>query len=348
MGIAKKPFGKTKDGVEVDLYKLTGGKGLTIEVMTYGATLTSVAAPDREGKSQNITLNMKTFDDYLAGHPFFGSVAGRFAGRISHGRFDIDGHSYSLATNEGEHHLHGGNLGFDKKVWAAEAVEEDGSVALRLTYTSPDGEEGYSGTLTVTMTYKLTGGNQMEMAYTATTDRPTHVNLTNHAYWNLAGQDAGGILDHELTINADNYQPVDETITPLGPLCPVKDTEMDFTQPHTIGSRIDKTAGGYDHCYMLNKKPGDLESKKLTPAATAYDPKSGRTMEVLTTQPGVQLYTGNFLDGSSESGGFKKRAAFCLETQHYPDTPNHPEYPSTLLLPGETYEEVTVHRFGVK
>ncbi len=348
MSFTQKPFGKTADGSAVDLYTLSGGSGLVIEVMTYGATLTSVAAPDRQGKSENITLNKKTLDDYLAGHPFFGSLAGRFAGRIANGRFSIDGRRYTLATNDNRHHLHGGDVGFDKKVWTAETIEEDGSAALRLTYTSPDGEEGYPGTLVATATYTLSDDNQLEMAYSATTDKPTHVNLTNHAYWNLGGQDAGGILGHELTINADKYQPVDESLTPLGPLCPVKGTEMDFTAAKTIGAGIDKTAGGYDHCYVLNKRPGDLESKKLTPAATAHDPKSGRTMEVLTTQPGVQLYTGNFLDGGSNSGGFKKHAAFCLETQHYPDSPNRPEYPSTLLAPGEIYEEVTVHKFGVK
>ena len=348
MEIKKKPFGNTKDDTQVDIYTLSNKNGLVVEVMTYGATLTSVATPDRNGKSRNITLGMATLADYIAGHPFFGSIAGRYANRIAGGRFTIDDTQYTLAANNNQNHLHGGEVGFDKKVWAAEAIEEDGRVSLRLAYTSPDGEEGYPGTLAVTATYTLTAENELKMAYTAATDKPTHVNLTNHAYWNLGGQHSGNVLGHELTINADNYLAVDAGLIPLGPLSPVKDTEMDFTRPQTIGSRIDKTESGYDHCYVLNKRPGDLESNRLTPAATAHDPASGRTMQVLTTQPAVQLYTANFLDGGPRSGGFSNHAGFCLETQHYPDSPNRPEFPTTLLRPGETYEEVTVHKFGVK
>lgn len=348
MGITKKPFGKTKDGSEVDIYTLTLDNGLSIEVITYGATLISVATPDRDGKFENITLSMKTLDDYLAGHPFFGSIAGRFANRIAGGRFSIDGQQFTLACNDGSHHLHGGEVGFDKQIWTAETIEEDGCIALRLTYQSPDGEEGYPGTLHATTTYMISDDDQLMMAYTASTDKPTHVNLTNHAYWNLAGQAASDVLDHELTIDADNYLAVDEGLNPLGPLSPVAGTEMDFTQAKTIGAHIDKTAGGYDHCYVLNKEPEDLAAKILTPTALVHDPKSGRIMEVYSSQPGVQLYTANFLDGGPHSGGFKKHAGLCLETQHYPDSPNRPEYPTTLLLPGETYEEVTVHRFGVK
>ncbi len=348
MSITKKSFGKTPDGTEVDLYTLANANGLTVEVMTYGATITSVETPDRNGKSENITLGMNSLDEYIAGHPFFGSIAGRFANRIAGGRFTIDGTQYTLATNNNQNHLHGGEVGFDKKVWAAETTEEDGAVALRLTYESPDGEEGYPGTLSVTTTYILSDDDHLMMVYTATTDKSTHVNLTNHAYWNLGGQDSGKILDHELIIDADNYLAVDEGSIPLGPLSPVKGTEMDFSELATIGSRIDQTDSGYDHCYVLNKEPDDLATKMLTPAAMVHDPASGRTMEVFTTQPGVQLYTANFLDGGPRSGGFSNHTGFCLETQHYPDSPNRPEFPSTLLKPGETYEEVTVHRFGVK
>ena len=352
MSITKKPIGKNKDGAEVDLYTLTSGKGLKIDVITYGATLTSVEVPGRDGKSENITLGMKTLDDYIAGHPFFGSIAGRYANRIAKGRFTLEGKQYTLATNNGGHHLHGGDVGFDKKVWQAETIEGKGFVALKLTYTSPDGEEGYPGTLIATTTYTLSDDNRLTMAYTASTDKPTHVNLTNHAYWNLSGHGAPDVLDHELMLNADNYLTVDEALVPLGPPSPVKGTEMDFTQPKAIGARIEETDGGYDHCYVLNKTAGDAAGDSAddspTLAAQIYDPKSGRFMEIFTTQPGIQLYTGNFLDGDPRSGGFTKHAAFCLETQHYPDSPNRPEYPSTVLKPGETYEEVTVHKFGVK
>jgi aldose 1-epimerase len=349
MKIEKKSFGKIDDGTDVDLYTLSDGEGFSVKVITYGATITSVETPDRVGKCENITLSKKTLDDYVAGHPFFGCIAGRFANRIANGQFSIDGQEYTLATNiNNQHHLHGGNVSFDKKVWLAETSEGDGFVALHLSYTSPDGEEGYPGTLATTLTYSLTDDKKLKMAYTATTDKPTHVNLTNHAYWNLSGQNAGDILDHELVIEADNYLLVDEGIIPLGPFGSVKGTEMDFTSAKPIGQDISKTDVGYDHCYVLNKKPGDLESKTLTLAAKVHDPKSGRTMEVFTTQPGVQLFTGNYLDGGSISAGFTKYTGFCLETQHFPDSPNKPDYPSTLLKPGETYEELTVHKFGVK
>ena len=347
MKITKKTFGKTADGSEADLYTLANDNGLTADVATYGATLVAMETPDRDGQCENVTLSMASFDEYIAGHPFFGSVAGRYANRIAGARFTIDGQEYTLAANIGKNHLHGGEVGFDKKIWQAEPIEGDGFVAVKLTYVSPDGEEGYPGELTATVTYKLTDDNQLEMAYTAVTNKTTHVNLTNHAYWNLGGQASGDVLGHELLLNADSYLGVDEGLIPLGPLCPVKGTEMDFTQTKTIGSRIDKTGGGYDHCYVLNKTADETAAKRLTQAAVVCDPKSGRRMEILTTQPAVQLYTANCLDGGPRSGGFEKHSAFCLETQHYPDSPNRPEYPTTLLKPGETYEEVTVHRFDV-
>lgn len=360
MSIKKQAMGTTPDGADVSLYTLTNSRGTKISVMTLGATLTAVETADREGKCENITLGMKTLDDYVAGHPCFGSVPGRFANRIAKGRFTLDGREYVLAVNNGPNHLHGGRVGFDKKIWQAEASEGCSSAgvgfaSVKLTYTSPDGEEGYPGTLTATVTYALSDDDRLTMAYTAVTDKPTHVNLTNHAYWNLAGQAAGYVLDQELTINADNYLPVDAGLIPLGMSHPVKGTEMDFTRPQKIGARIAATGGGYDHCYVLNKTPaaragdaiGDEADARLTLAARAYDPRSGRTMEVFTTQPGVQLYTANGLDGGPRSGGFPKHAGFCLETQHYPDSPNRPEFPTTVLRPGETYREITIHKFGV-
>jgi aldose 1-epimerase len=349
MSLKKESFGKTSDGQAVDLYTLTNKHGLKAKVMTYGATLTAVETPDRKGKIENVTLAMPSLAEYEKGHPFFGSVAGRFANRIAKGKFTLDGKEYTLATNDGENHLHGGTKGFDKKVWKAEPIEAGDAVGVKLTYESPDGEEGYPGKLVATVAYTLTDDNELKMDYTATTDKPTHVNLTNHAYWNLGGAGSGDVLGHQLVINADRFVPVDAGLTPLGPLENVKGTPMDFTRPQTIGARIDDVKGGpshggYDHCYVLNKTAGEA----VTLAARVVEPKSGRVMEVYTTQPGVQLYTGNFLDGGPRSGGYKVHEAFCLETEHYPDSPNHPDYPSTVLKPGETYRETTVHKFSVE
>jgi len=346
MSIQSKSIGKMQDGTQVDEYTLTNANGLRIRIITYGATLTTVEVPDRHGKLGVVTLYLDSLDGYLAGHPFFGSIAGRYANRIAKGKFTLDGVEYTLATNNGPNHLHGGIKGFDKAVWKAEPAEGEGSVAVKFTHTSPDGDEGYPGTLTASVTYSLTNDNELRMEYTAQTDKPTHVNLTNHAYWNLAGAGSGDVLGHELMLNADRYLPVDEGLIPLGEPASVKGTPMDFTEPHTIGSRIARVEGlGYDHCYVLNKKRGG----ELSLAARVVEPKSGRVMEVYTTQPGIQLYTGNFLDGHPIVAGkpCKKHYGFCLETEHYPDSPNRPEYPSTVLRPGETYHEVTVHRFSV-
>jgi aldose 1-epimerase len=301
--------------------------------------------PDRKGNVDVVTLYLDSLDDYLAGHPYFGSVVGRYANRIAKGKFTLDGVEYTLATNNGPNHLHGGVRGFDKAVWNAEPAEAADCVRLKLTHTSPDGDEGYPGTMTASVTYSLTGDNELRIEYTATTDKPTVVNLTNHAYWNLAGAGSGDVLDHVLTINADRYLPVDEGLIPLGELAPVKGTPMDFTKPHPIGSRIAQVEGGYDHCYVLNRK-----GEGLSLAARVVEPKSGRAMEIYTTQPGIQLYTGNFLDGTVSGDGvaYQKHDALCLETEHYPDSPNRPEYPSTVLRPGETYHEVTVHKFSVQ
>jgi len=350
MTIDKQTYGKTPDGTEVDQYTLADAKGLRVKIITYGAMITSVEVPDRDGKPANVTLHRDSLKDYLAGHPFFGCAVGRYANRIAKGKFTLDGHEYTLATNNGPNHLHGGNKGFDKYVWKAEPVEGDGFVGVKFSHVSPDGDEGYPGELKATVIYTLSNDNELKMDYTATTDKPTVVNLTNHAYWNLAAPGgypgSGDVLGHELTLNADRYLPVDAGLIPLGELKPVKGTPMDFTQPKTIGSRIEQIEGGYDHCYVLNKKEGE----KLSLAARVVEPKSGRTMEIYTTQPAIQLYTGNFLDGTVTGGGvaYQKHFALCLETEHYPDSPNRPEYPSTVLRPGETYHEVTVHKFSVQ
>lgn len=346
MSIEKQTIGKTPDGTEVDQYTLTNSNGLKVQIITYGAMITSVEVPDRNGNFENVTLYRDTLEDYLAGHPFFGCVVGRYANRIAKGKFTLDGTEYTLATNNGPNHLHGGVKGFDKYVWKAEPKSGDGSVGVTFSHLSPDGDEGYPGELKATVTYSLTDNNELKMEYTATTDKPTVVNLTNHAYWNLAGAGSGDVLGHELMLCADRFLPVDDGLIPLGPPESVQDTPMDFTEPKTIGARIDQVEGGYDHCYVLNKKEGE----RMSLAARVVEPKSGRVMEVSTTQPAVQLYTGNFLDGAISGGGvaYKKHDGFCLETQHFPDSPNHPEYPSTVLRPGQKYHELTVHKFSVQ
>lgn len=343
MTIQEQPFGTTRDGKAVDVYTLTNAAGMTVRVMTYGATLIGVEVPDRAGKRENVTLHLNSFAEYASGHPCFGSICGRYANRIAKGRFTLDGVQYTLATNNGSNHLHGGKVGFDKVVWKAEPKEQPDSVSVALSYVSPDGEEGYPGNLTAAITYTLTADNQLKMEYTAATDKPTVVNLTNHAYWNLAG--SGDILGHELTINADRYLPVDETQIPLGELRPVEGGPMDFRKPMTVGSRIAEVAGGYDHCYVVNKTATEEPSL----AARVFAPKSGRLMEVFTTEPGVQLYTANGLNLSKPSGvRYGKHYGLCLETQHFPDSPNQPQFPSTVLRPGQTYMQLTVHKFSVQ
>jgi aldose 1-epimerase len=349
MTIEKAPYGKLTNGTEIEQYTLTNSKGMKVKVITYGAIITCVETPDRDGKMANITLYMDNLASYVSDNsPYFGCVPGRYANRIAKAQFTLDGTVYKLAPNNNGNTLHGGKKGFDKCVWTAKEVKGDGSVGVALTLVSPDGDEGYPGKLTATVTYSLTEKNELKMEYTATTDKPTVVNLTNHAYWNLAGAGNGTVLGQELMINADQYLPVDSGLIPLGDPAPVKDTPMDFTKPMTIGSRIDKVQGGYDHNYNLNKKPGE----EMSLAAKVVDPKSGRVMVVTTTQPGVQLYTANFLDGSIKADGGKisypKYGALCLETQHYPDSPNHPKYPTTVLKPGETYKQTTIYTFSVQ
>jgi aldose 1-epimerase len=344
MSIEKAPFGETQDGTEIDLYTCTNANGLVMKLITYGAIVVSLDTPDRDGKLANINLGFEQLDGYLQRHPYFGSTVGRFCNRIANGKFTLEDKEYTLATNDGDtHHLHGGAAGFDMQVWDAEEVTTDDAVGVKFTRRSPDGEEGYPGNLDVTVVYTLTNADELKVGFTATADKPTPVNLTNHNYWNLAGAGSGTILEHELQIESDAYLAVDEGLIPTGELSDVKGTPLDFASPHKIGERIKQIEAepqGYDHCFALRSQDGSLAL-----AARVEDPGSGRVMEIYTTQPGIQLYTGNFLDGSEGNGGFNQHEAFCLETQHYPDSPNQPEFPSAILKPGETYSQTTVHKF---
>lgn len=350
MNVEVVPFGKTADGQEVKLVKMTNGKCLTAKIITYGGIIVSFEAPDRNGKTSDIVLGFDNLEDYLKPHPYFGALVGRFANRIGGAKFTLDGKEYRIAKNDGENALHGGTKGFDKVVWNIENAQVKGNKAqLKLSYLSKDGEEGYQGNMKCFVTYTLTADNKFEIKYEATTDKPTIVNLTNHSYWNLAGQGSGDILGHELMINADKYTAVGPGLIPTGELKDLKGTHLDFIKPMTIGSRItqvDKNIGGYDHNYVLNGKTG---KKKL--AARIYEPNSGRVMEIETTEPGVQLYSSNWLDGKlkgKEGKVYNKHGAFCLETQHYPDSPNKPDFPSTVLRPGEKFKSITVHKFSTK
>lgn len=342
-GVVVDEFGKTPDGEVVHLFTCTNGRGSVLKMIDYGATVVAVEVPDRNGRRANVNLGFPTLDGYLGPHPYFGSTVGRYANRIAGARFTLDGVTYTLAANDGKNHLHGGIQSFSRVIWEAEPLETAEGVGVRFHRLSPDGEEGYPGSLDVTVVYLLTHDDELRIDYRATTDKPTVVNLTNHCYWNLAGAGAGDILEHELMLAADHYLPVTPDLIPTGELAPVEGTPFDFRRPTAIGARIDQVPGGYDHCFVLRNQTGELAL-----AARVKDPKSGRVMEILTTQPGIQLYTGNFLDGSPANGGYGKHAAFCLETQHYPDSPNRPEFPSTVLRPGEEYHQVTVHRFLVE
>ena len=344
--IQRADFGRTKDGQPVELYTLTNKNGLVAKVMTYGATLTELHVPDKNGQKADIVLGFNDFSKYEAGHPFFGSTTGRVANRIGKGRFMLDGREYKLFVNNNGNSLHGGQVGFDKKVWHAEPVKSAGGPGVRFHYVSPHGEEGYPGKLDTTVTYTLTNADELKIDYRATTDRATIVNLTNHSYFNMAGEGNGTVRDHELLINADKYTVFDDTQIPTGEIKSVKDSPLDFTDWTPIGKRIDEI-GGYDHNYVLN--PPSLGMKLC---AKVRDPASGRVMTITTDQPAVQLYTANGLDGSisGKSGKpYVKYGALCLETQHYPDSINHPkDFPSTILRPGQTYHTVTVHRFSTQ
>lgn len=343
--VEKSEFGKTAEGQTISLYTISNGAGLTVKLIDWGATVISVETPDRAGKTANITLGFPTLEGYLQRHPYFGSTVGRYCNRIAGGKFKLGDQEYTLATNNGPNHLHGGKVGFDARVWTGEMVKSDASVGVAFKLVSADGDEGYPGALTATVTYAVTAGNELKMEYQATTDKPTVVNLTNHCYWNLGGAGAGTILEHRLQVEADKYLPVDATSIPTGELADVKDTPFDFTAPHAIGERIGELAGepgGYDHCYALRSQEGQLSL-----AARVTDPQSGRVMEILTTEPGIQFYTGNYLAGMPGENNFPKHGAFCLETQHYPDAPNRPNFASTRLDPDQTYRSTTVHKFSV-
>ena len=353
-GMQHKNFGKTHDGQSAELYILTNKNGMQAEVTNYGATLVALRVPDRDGKLGDVILGYDNVAGYEGGTAYFGATVGRYANRIAHAKFTLDGKAYTLAKNDGENTLHGGATGFNKRFWTAEDVSSDAGAALQLTYLSKDGEEGYPGNLNITVTYSLPADRkELRIEYRATTDKDTVINVSNHAYYNLAGQGNGDILKHELTLYASRFTPVDQTLIPTGELREVKGTAFDFTKPAAIGARIDhddqqlKYGKGYDHNWVLDHKAKD----PLAPAAEAYDPQSGRVLEISTTEPGVQFYSGNFLDGSihgKEGKVYGHRFAFCLETQHFPDSPNHPDFPTTVLKAGQHFHSVSVYRFSTR
>ncbi len=343
--IESRVWGSTHDGREVQLFTLTNSHGNSVEMTNWGATIVTVNVPDRDGQLANVNLGFSELAGYLQRHPFYGSTVGRFCNRIGEGRFSLDGNEYTLVQNNSGNHLHGGTVGFDAQLWSAETITNDDRVGVRFKLNSPDGQEGYPGTLEVTAEYTWDDENQLAYTFTATTDKPTVVNLTNHAYWNLSGVGSGKITGHVLELEADQSLDVNETLVPTGRMLEVDDTPLDFRNPRPIGDAIDQLPAtkGYDHCYVVRGKKGTLRA-----AARVVDPKSGRTMDVWTTQPGVQLYTGNHLGGNESSNGYGSHEGFCLETQHYPDAPNKPEFPSTRLNPDQTLTETTVHRFGIE
>jgi aldose 1-epimerase len=349
--LTKAAYGQLPDGQAADLYTLTNANGMTVKITNYGGIITEILVPDKAGKFEDVVLGLDSLNDYVAGNPFFGALVGRYGNRIAKGKFTLDGQTYTMVTNNGPNHLHGGKKGFDKVIWKTEEMKTDEGVGLRMTYRSQDMEEGYPGNLDVTVTYTLDNENGLLIDYQATTDKPTVVNLTNHSYFNLSGKE-GTILDHQVMLDADSLVAVDATLIPTGKLIPVKGTPFDFTSPTAIGARIDdlndeqiKNGGGYDHCWVLNRA-----DQSLVRFATVHEPSSGRFMEAFTTEPGVQFYTGNFLNGKVAGKGktYGKRSGFCLETQHFPDSPNQPQFPSTVLRPGETYHTTTKFKFSVK
>ena len=344
MHIEKSNFGSI-DGKEVSLYSLVNKNEMMVKITNYGAIVTSMMVPDKEGRLADVVLGFDSLSGYIAGHPYFGCIVGRYGNRIANGKFTLNDETYTLARNNGENHLHGGISGFDKKLWQAESFKEENSVGVRLKYTSEDLEEGYPGNLEVLVTYILTNENELKIIYKATTDKACPVNLTHHGYFNLtAGNE--NVLGHQVKIIAGKYVAVDEGMIPTGVLPEVSGTEMDFLDFHTIGERIQQVNGGYDHSYVLNK-----QGKELSLGAQVFEPASGRFMEVYTTEPAIQFYTGNFLDGTLTGKNgivYDQRYGFCLEAQHYPDSPNQPSFPSTILKPGEEYSQVTVYKFSVK
>ena len=343
-GISEKPFGSL-DNEAITQYTITNANGMQVSIMNYGGTVTNLITPDKDKKMGDVVLGFDSLSGFLQkGNPYFGCLVGRYGNRIAKGKFTIDGQTYQLPLNNNGNTLHGGLKGLDKVVWQASKPAGDSS--LSLTYTSKDGDQGFPGNLKVTVVYTLTADNSLEIAYTATTDKATPVNLTNHCYFNLSAGREGTILNHEVMMNADKYTAVDTLLIPTGQLPDVKGTPMDFTTAKAIGKELAAVKGGYDHNWVLNKKGADLEK-----VATAYDAGSGRLMEVFTTEPGLQFYTGNFLDSTlhgKNNSVYAKHAAFCMETQHFPDGPNQLTFPNTILKPGETYKSVTRYKFSVK
>lgn len=346
----KQPFGRTRDGVAVDLYTLRNSAGMQATITNYGGIVVSLEVPDRKGVPGDVVLGFDKLDGYSSDHPYFGAIIGRYGNRIAKGRFSLDGVEYVLARNNGENHLHGGLRGFDKVVWEARPQQPTSGSALELRHVSSDGEEGYPGTLTATVTYTLTDSSELRIDYLATTDKATVVNLTNHSYFNLGGQGTRDVLGHVLQITADGYTPVDAGLIPTGKVAPVAGSPFDFRTPTPIGARIGaaheqiERGGGYDHNFVLNGDAGTLRR-----VARVTEPTSGRVLELLTTEPGLQFYSGNFLDGRIVGKGgkvYKHRFGFCLETQHFPDSPNRPEFPSTVLRPGQRYRTTTLYRFS--
>ena len=350
--ISEVPFGKSPDGTQVSLFTLRNAKGAEVKIMNYGGIVTALKVPDRKGKLDDVVLGYDTLADYVKGSPYFGCLVGRYGNRIAKGKFTLDGQTYMLATNNMGNHLHGGIKGFDKVVWTAKTKKSKQGPVLILHYTSKDGEEGFPGTMKVKAVYTWTDDNELMLQFSATTDKATVCNLTHHSYFNLAGAGSGDILGHEVTVAADHFTPVDNTLIPTGEFRPVKGTPFDFTTPHSIGERIEaddqqlKYGNGYDHNWVLNKPVGTFGL-----AARVHEPKSGRVMEVLTSEPGLQFYVGNFLDGSNVGKGgipYKFRTGFCMEPQHYPDSPNQPAFPSVVLRPGQLYWNTIIYRFSAR
>jgi len=353
--VAVKPFGPAGTSQNTDLYTLTNNLGMVVTITNYGATVVSIQVPDKAGKFDDVVLGFASAKEYEDGKAYFGATVGRYGNRIAHGKFTLDGQSYTLPKNDGDNTLHGGLIGFNKRIWTAKEVPSKDGVAVQFSYTSPDGEEGFPGTLTATVLFTLyKDKNELRIDYAASSDKPTVANLTNHSYFNLAGQGHGDILGHTLQLNASKFTPVDSTLIPTGELRDVKNTPFDFTHPFAIGERINgsdeqlKFGRGYDHNWVLDRPAGET-SPSL--AAVAHEANSGRVLEVLTTEPGVQFYSGNFLDGTVHGKAravYPQRSAFCLETQHFPDSPNHPNFPSTTVVPGKTLHSTTIFRFSVK
>src|SRR6266542_2533667 len=349
--ITKAPFGTLADGTKVDVYTLTNSHRVEVKILTYGGILQSIRIPDRHHRFANVALGFDNLADYVAKSPYFGCITGRYANRIALGTFTLDGVVYHLPINNPPNSLHGGTVGLDKHIWATTPFRRGGEVGLVMKFTSPDGDQGYPGTLSATVTYTLTRSNEIRMEYRATTDKATVVNLTNHSYFNLAGEGSGDTYDHRLFLNADRYTPVDPTLIPTGEIAPVAGTPLDFTRPTAIGARIRDAfpqlviGRGYDHNWVLNRR----DTTSLVVAARVSEPRSGRVLTVLTTEPGIQFYAGNFLDGTlvgTSHRMYRQSDGFALETQHFPDSPNHPNFPSTVLRPGQLYQTTTVFQFS--